>query len=66
MFDQARAIRSNAFRAERKEAFDMNADGKADIQWQNDNDAPAVWLMDGATMTSAAILSNPTADWHLI
>ena len=30
-----------------KDAGDFNGDGKSDILWQNDNGAPAIWLMDG-------------------
>ena len=45
---------------------DFNGDGKADILWQNDNGAPAIWLMDGFTRTDAAVLANPGTSWHVI
>jgi hypothetical protein len=50
-----------------KAAGDFNADGKADILWQNDNGAPAVWLMDGTGVASfGPVLPNPGSDWHVI
>ena len=43
---------------------DANGDGKADILFQNDDGTPAVWLMDGASLTSMGPpLSNPGASW---
>ena len=44
---------------------DFNGDGKSDILWQNDSGAPAIWTMDGTTVTGGAILTNPGSDWHL-
>jgi hypothetical protein len=44
---------------------DFNADGHSDIQWQNANGTPAVWLMNGTS--AAAIgpaLANPGPAWH--
>jgi hypothetical protein len=32
-----------------KDAGDFNADGKADILWQNDGGQAAIWLMNGGT-----------------
>jgi hypothetical protein len=34
-----------------KAAADFDADGKADILFQNTNGTPAVWLMDGLMRT---------------
>jgi serralysin len=46
-------------------AADFNGDGKADILWQNDNGAPAVWLMNGVNVLSTGpALSNPGTSWH--
>jgi hypothetical protein len=48
-------------------AGDFNADGKADILWQNNDGTPAVWLMDGVNVaTLGPALSNPGATWHII
>jgi len=45
---------------------DYNADGKADILWQNDDGSPAVWLMDGTTLIGGADAGfNPGSDWHV-
>jgi hypothetical protein len=45
---------------------DFNGDGKSDILWQHDSGVPGIWTMDGATITSAAVLPNPGGDWHLL
>jgi hypothetical protein len=43
---------------------DSNGDGKADILFQNDDGTPAVWLMDGVSLTAMGPpLSNPGASW---
>jgi hypothetical protein len=50
-----------------KEAADFNGDGRADIAWQNDNGAAAVWLMNGTSVdTFGGALPNPGAAWHLV
>ena len=47
-------------------AADFNGDGKADIEWQNTDGTPAVWLMDGFTLVSGGNVGfNPGADRHL-
>jgi hypothetical protein len=46
---------------------DFNADGKADILWQNADGTPAVWLMDGTNVVAGANAgANPGAAWHEI
>ena len=35
-------------------AADFNGDGKSDILWQNDSGLPAIWTMDGTTITGGA------------
>ena len=46
---------------------DYNADGKADILWQNNDGTPAVWLMDGTSLISGANVGfNPGSNWHVI
>jgi FG-GAP-like repeat len=45
---------------------DFNGDGKADVIWQNTDGTPAIWLMNGTTITSAIDLPNPGAAWHVI
>jgi len=44
---------------------DFDANGKADILWQNADGTPAVWLLDGTSVTSMGpALPNPGAAWH--
>jgi hypothetical protein len=44
-------------------AADFNADGKADILWQNADGTPAVWLMNGTGVsTFGPALLNPGSD----
>jgi glucose/arabinose dehydrogenase len=44
---------------------DFDANGKADILWQNGDGTPAVWLLDGTSVTSMGpALPNPGAAWH--
>jgi hypothetical protein len=45
---------------------DFNGDGKADILWQNDNGATAVWLMNGTSVSAGAILPNTGTSWHVV
>ena len=46
---------------------DYNGDGKADIEWQNTDGTPAVWLMNGTSLISGANVGfNPGAAWHVI
>jgi hypothetical protein len=46
---------------------DFNADGKADILWQNNDGTPAVWLMDGFNVQSVGNIGpNPGSGWHEI
>jgi FG-GAP-like repeat len=43
---------------------DFNGDGTVDILWQNDDGAPAVWLMNGTTFIGGGGLANPGPTWH--
>ena len=45
---------------------DFDADGHADILWQNTNGALGVWLMNGAALLSGAALTNPGSSWHVL
>jgi hypothetical protein len=36
-----------------KAAADFNGDGKSDILWQHDSGLPAIWTMNGTTITAA-------------
>jgi broad specificity polyphosphatase/5'/3'-nucleotidase SurE len=48
-------------------AADFNGDGKADIEWQNTDGTPAVWLMDATNVVAGANAGpNPGAAWHEI
>lgn len=47
-------------------AADFDGDGRSDILWQNDDGAPAIWLMDGTAVTSSGPpLPNPGPLWHI-
>ena len=47
--------------------LDFNANGLSDILWQNDNGAPALWLMNGLTVQSNSPAGpfNPGPSWHV-
>jgi uncharacterized delta-60 repeat protein len=46
---------------------DFNGDGHSDIQWQNLDGTPAVWLTDGTSLVSGANVGfNPGPAWHEI
>jgi hypothetical protein len=47
-------------------AGDFNGDGKADIEWQNVDGTPAVWLMNGTTLLSGGSYINPGTSWHMV
>jgi serralysin len=48
-------------------AADFNGDGKADIEWQNTDGTPAVWLMSGFNVISGSnVGSDPGTNWHLV
>jgi len=40
--------------------------GNADILWQNDNGALALWQMEGSILTSVQALPNPGPTWHVV
>jgi alpha-tubulin suppressor-like RCC1 family protein len=44
---------------------DFNGDGKADILWRSNSGAVTLWLMDGATVTSAVGLLGPDPNWSI-
>ena len=46
-------------------AADFNGDGKSDILWQHDSGLPAIWTMDGTTLTWAGFLPNPGPTSHV-
>jgi hypothetical protein len=46
---------------------DFNGDGKSDIIWQGQDGTPAIWLMDGTTVTGVGAAGfNPGASWHVV
>ncbi len=50
-----------------KAAGDFNADGHADILWQNDNGSAGIWLMDGFNVIGDGIVGfNPGSNWKVI
>ena len=50
-----------------KGSGDFNGDGKSDIVWQGQDGNPAIWLMDGTTVTGVgAVGFNPGASWHVV
>jgi len=40
--------------------------GNADILWQNDNGALAIWQMEGTTVAAIHALPNPGPTWHVV
>jgi hypothetical protein len=53
-------------------ADDRNGDGKADLLWQTDSGALAIWEMDGTHITAAdytrigsTAIGTPAPDWHV-
>jgi streptogramin lyase len=46
---------------------DFSADGKSDILWQNTNGRAAIWLMNGTTPNTEALVgANPGPSWQVI
>ena len=46
---------------------DFNGDGKSDILWQNTDGQAAIWLMNGTTPTSEALVgTNPGSSWQIV
>jgi VCBS repeat-containing protein len=45
--------------------FDPAGPGFADLLWQNDNGAVAIWQMQGTTVINQTDLPNPGATWHV-
>jgi len=43
----------------------LGGTGNADILWQNDNGALALWQMEGATVSAIGALPNPGPSWHI-
>src|SRR6185369_13478215 len=49
-----------------KGAGDFNGDGKADILWQNDSGQAQIWLMNGTSVSSTALVGpDPGPSWHV-
>src|SRR5215467_903338 len=46
--------------------FDQSGNGNADILWQNDNGALALWQMNGTTVSAIHALPNPGPTWHVV
>jgi FG-GAP-like repeat len=46
---------------------DFNGDGKSDVSLQNVGSGDvAVWLMDGSTITSGAVVGSPGTSWKIV
>src|SRR5262245_7006721 len=46
-------------------ASDFNGDGNGDLQWQNDDGTPGIWLMNGSTVVSTQVIgTNPGTSWR--
>jgi glucose/arabinose dehydrogenase len=57
------SLSADDFSANAENDFDGN--GTSDILWQNDNGAPAVWLMNGTgVVATGPMLFNPGPSWH--
>ncbi len=44
---------------------DVNGDGKSDIYWRSDSGDVAIWEMNGAAVTAAAVLGNVGGTWAI-
>jgi hypothetical protein len=47
-------------------AHDFDGDGKSDILWRHTGGAVVTWLMNGATILSAAGVASITNDWAVV
>jgi hypothetical protein len=46
---------------------DFNGDAKSDIVWRNGTGDTAIWLMNGASLSSAAVIANvPAPLWSIV
>ena len=45
---------------------DFNGDGKADILWRSNTGTVAIWLLNGATVTSGASLGDVPIGWTVV
>jgi hypothetical protein len=46
---------------------DFNGDGKSDILFQHADGSPAIWLLNGTSITAQAMIgANPGTAWHAI
>jgi FG-GAP-like repeat len=45
---------------------DFNGDGDSDILWRNSDAAPAIWLMNGTSVSSMVALPQPPSSWHIV
>jgi hypothetical protein len=45
---------------------DFNADGMADLVWQDDSGAPGIWLMNGTTPLTKVGLADPGPSWRVV
>src|SRR5262249_45153926 len=46
-------------------AHDFNGDGKSDIAWRQSNNNAAIWLMNGATLSSGAGVGGAPSNWQI-
>jgi hypothetical protein len=44
---------------------DFDGDGKSDILWHDTGGGVALWLMNGATVTSVLGAGSVTTDWQI-
>ena len=49
-----------------KSTGDFNADGSADLLWQNSSGDVAIWELSGATVIASGSARNPGPSWHAI
>ena len=45
---------------------DFNDDGKSDLVWRHTDGSTGLWLMDGLTWTSHAVVLGPATGWSLV
>jgi probable HAF family extracellular repeat protein len=55
-----------ALLALRVHTHDYNGDGRSDIAWRDSSGNGALWLMNGATLSSSAGIGNVPTNWSIV
>jgi hypothetical protein len=63
----AGSVSSSAVALVETQKLDLSGEGRSDMVLQNSSsNTIAAWLMNGSTITSAANVATPTADWKVV